>query len=59
MITIYIIHLKHKREINFIEIIKIFVGKEQEQSAYFYKAQFNETRPSYSMAEILTYNIDY
>lgn len=48
---IYILCLKHKRALNFIEIIDMFFD---EQTAYLEKDKFNETRPSYSMATIIT-----
>ena len=50
---VYILCLKHKKSFSFIEIIEIFV--DDEKSAYLAKAKFNETRPSYAMAAIETY----
>ena len=50
--TIYIVCLKHKRAIYFVDILKVFTNL---SSANTYKIKFNEHRPEYALASIITY----
>lgn len=52
--TVYVVCMNHKRTLNYIEIIEIFIS---EAAAYKFKAKFNENRPAFSMAEVRTYEI--
>lgn len=55
IMTVYILCMKHKRAFNFIEVIEVFV--DDEKSAYEAKDKFNETKPSYALSIIKTYEV--
>lgn len=52
--TVYVVCMNHKRTLNYIEIIEMFIN---EEAVYKFKAKFNSNRPAYSMAEVRTFEI--